>query len=52
MFMVKLYGFCLSIAYTAHQRHPYIESVLINQFHNCFSVFIIQAAFKLAGLDI
>ena len=25
--MVKLYGFCLSIAYIARQRHPYIESL-------------------------
>ena len=24
IFMVKLYGFCLSIAYIAHQRHSYI----------------------------
>ena len=23
VFMVKLYGFCLSIAYTARRRHPY-----------------------------
>ena len=26
--MVKLYGFCLRIAYIVHQRHPYIESLL------------------------
>ena len=26
-FVVKLYGFCLSIAYIARQRHPYIESL-------------------------
>ena len=25
--MVKLYGFCLSIAYIARRRHPYIESL-------------------------
>ena len=25
--VVKLYGFCLSIAYIARQRHPYIESL-------------------------
>ena len=27
MFVVKLYGFCLSIAYIARWRHPYIESL-------------------------
>ena len=27
--MVKLYGFCLSIAYIARRCHPYIESLLI-----------------------
>ena len=27
MFVVKLYGFCLSIAYIAHQRHHYIEGL-------------------------
>ena len=26
VFVVKLYGFCLSVAYIACQRHPYIES--------------------------
>ena len=26
VFVVKLHGFCLSIAYIAHQCHPYIES--------------------------
>ena len=27
MFVVKLYGFCLSIASIARRRHPYIESL-------------------------
>ena len=27
VFVVKLYGFCLSIAYIARRRHPYIESL-------------------------
>ena len=27
MFVVKLYGFCLSIAYIVRQCHPYIESL-------------------------
>ena len=26
-YVVKLYGFCLSIAYVAHSYHPYIESL-------------------------
>ena len=26
MFVVILYGFCLSTAYIAHQHHPYMES--------------------------
>ena len=30
--MEKLYGFCLSIAYISHRRHPYIESNTL-----CFS---------------
>ena len=25
--MVELYGFCLSIAYIVHRRHPYIEGL-------------------------
>ena len=29
MFVVKLHGFCLSIAYIARWRHPYIESLPI-----------------------
>ena len=28
VFVVKLYGFCLSIPYIARRRHPYIESLL------------------------
>ena len=28
IFMVKLYGFCLSIAYIERMRNPYIESLL------------------------
>ena len=28
VFVVKFYGFGLSIAYIAHPHHPYIESVL------------------------
>ena len=27
MFVLKLYGFCLSIAYIARRRHPYIQSL-------------------------
>ena len=27
MFVVKLYGFCLTIAYIARRRHSYIESL-------------------------
>ena len=27
MFVVKLHGFCLSIAYIARRRHPYIQSL-------------------------
>ena len=26
-FVVKLYGFCLTIVYIARRRHPYIESL-------------------------
>ena len=28
IFVTKLYGFCLSIAYIARRRQPYIESLL------------------------
>ena len=34
--MVKLYGFCLSIAYIARQRHPYIESLPTLWFQTLF----------------
>ena len=27
VFVAKLYGFCLSIAYIVRRRHPYIESI-------------------------
>ena len=40
MFVVKLYGFCLSIAYIARRRYPYIESLLTA--NNTFGKLYIQ----------
>ena len=53
VFVVKLYGFCLSIAYIAHWRHPYIESLPTLWYFPMFDIpyLIVRRACAAPGLS-